>query len=579
MLVVREGDFIREKKIGKRQCFFFSLLALFFIMLFVFSYKQLLAQTMPQVEIKDIAWSGQEYASMIVSLRVTSEEEILRLHCEITCVQDDGNTTVTKSYWKEQSPTKTNQTYDGRFVFSAFGTVTVRAWGVDSMNRKTSEVQKVINAQTVNQDTYESDGQNTNQNESKDESEEESIDGSKTTEQFESASTGQDTNSSGNTSVSQDANPVTNTSGKQDANPSVSQNGDTDISRAASQSTSENASSAMENTTNQSEYQDAVRKDRQKPTIEVQGVKPYANQKEAVSVSVLLRDDNLDFSKSEVCLMERTKKKAIKETYKTRQKGSLQYEFYNVNEDGTYQIEAIARDMAGNETKKTVIFSMNLTGTTFDVKSDIEPYMNHVPNVAIQIKNQKNVSIVSCCVNGKKVGYTYEKKKVTLKKEDDEVWQDGAKVITLIVRDLAGNVNELLPIRFVLDRQAPVLDIQQLEDGKTYYTRKKITVRLQEKEDKLEEIVLNGQKIRINEKQNSAAITISDYGTYELFVRATDQAGNESKKTVTFYLSRCFPFESKKVCIPNVCYLLSVILFFLLIGTRVIAKKKNPYKG
>lgn len=466
-----------------------------------------------QLVIEEIIWDGRANTQMEIKLSAQSPTLISIIHCEVLCMEEEGETITRRNFWQEESPRETGQgQYKSTFSFTPFGNVTIRAWIVDEEGKKTSTVEKFVQGERTK-----------NEEEARN---------------FES----QKINEKDQEKIEIIERNIESLKEKRNID---ERNIDRQIGNYVEQN--------------------QIKEDKKKPVIKIEGVKPYANQREAVSVIVTLEDENLDLEQSIVSLIEETKKQKVKATYRRESIDKLELEFYNINQDGKYKIEAIAKDRFGNEAKKTLSFFLNQTGTKFKVQSDIEPYMNHIPSIRILLQNQKNVSIISCLVNGKNAEYEYKNRQVILNSCDEDLWRDGRKNITLTVRDSAGNVNQMPPLRFILDRLKPEWEIEGIQEEGIYYSEREIKISLKDSSDQILAVLLNGQEIEDKDikekKQDMIIFTVGTYGKWELKLKAKDRAGNYSEVNTCFWINPYNPVERQEVSFSHICYFLSILLF------------------
>lgn len=474
-----------------------------------------------QAVIDEISWDKREGSQMQVRVSVWSPQPIRIIHCEIFCVKEEEGTVTRRNFWQEESPREEEQgQYESIFYFTPFGDVTVNVWGVDEEGKRTSEVEQAVQSSRVQQEIKNTENQAINEIKREDIKNIE-----KSLEDLEEE-----------------------------------RNIDKD-----------NINKQIEDYVEQN----PIKKDDKKPVITVEGVKPYANLREAVSITVRLEDENLDLEQSIVSLIEENQKKKIKVTYRREDAGKLELEFYNINQDGRYKLEVVARDKFENQEKKILFFFLNQAGTRFKLKSSIEPYMNRVPEIKILLQNQKNVSILSCLVNGKKVEYRYQNRQIILNSSDEEFWRDGKQNILLTVKDSAGNINQMTPLRFILDREKPDWNIEGIEEGRTYYSEREIKVSLKDCSDQILAILLNGQEIEQNIKEKgTVTFTLKEYGKWQLTLKAKDKAGNYSEKNLNFWIKPYRFAQGQELSFSHICYFLSVLLF---VTTSIILKISSRF--
>ena len=112
----------------------------------------------------------------------------------------------------------------------------------------------------------------------------------------------------------------------------------------------------------------------------------------------------------------------------------------------------------------------------------------------------------------------------------DEI-EDGSYTLLITAEDELGHKSEKTAT-FVIDTKDPVFIVTGVEDGEVKNEDYNIEVSLQLDEDKLEQVTLNGKDITL--KNNEASLNVTEKGEYELYMKATDEAGNEAEQTITF---------------------------------------------
>ncbi len=107
--------------------------------------SQLLYLSQEKSIIEEINWNGQDASSMEIKISVQSSTSIARIHCELYCVKEEGETITRRSFWQEESPQqKYENKYKNIFYFQPFGSVTVRAWAIDESGKKLGVTEQTI---------------------------------------------------------------------------------------------------------------------------------------------------------------------------------------------------------------------------------------------------------------------------------------------------------------------------------------------------------------------------------------------------------------------------------------------------
>ena len=169
---------------------------------------------------------------------------------------------------------------------------------------------------------------------------------------------------------------------------------------------------------------------------------------------------------------------------------------YRKEADAVYTLEVSACDLAGNESIRTVTFSVNRFGSAYRLGkqtaqellsyyhsrpfavSFIETNLDAVPNARVFLRNGSsfrelvpgdgNLSVKE--KRGKKGNrYTYTV-------SEDTFEEDGRYEVMLLTTDAAGNSSDSaaqgIPVRFAVDRTAPQCLITGIRDGGRYRTEK-----------------------------------------------------------------------------------------------------------
>jgi hypothetical protein len=163
--------------------------------------------------------------------------------------------------------------------------------------------------------------------------------------------------------------------------------------------------------------------------------------------------------------------------------------------DDIYTLDIAIRDLAGNETKDTVRYSVNRFGSTYMIVGEAEKLANNYSNQEVDVVIQEiNVdTLVNEAVNAtvvkdgtpktlqKDVEYTVTR---SASKANWSVYEyvmskslfanDGKYALNLYSKDIAGNVNDStdpakeFSLEFVIDKTAPLLTSLNLENKETY---------------------------------------------------------------------------------------------------------------
>ncbi len=298
--------------------------------------------------------------------------------------------------------------------------------------------------------------------------------------------------------------------------------------------------------------------DREAPVVTLTGVNNYDVTDKTVEFKAEINDD---FYSSKTVSIEG------KRTDMNGKKNSLSFSSFNqhgnptvINEsyadDGIYDITVTATDTAGNKHSSTVHFTIDKTAPVITGLDDLDGRI--LTSVDLDFDLDEMVSDLTVCevhmyLNGS---------------EYDGVSdiEDGSYTLLVTAEDELGHYSEK-SVSFVLDTKPPVFIVTGVEDGEVKQADYSIDVSLQLDEDKLTEVTLNGQAIDISE--NSAHIDVAKEGTYTLYMKAVDVAGNEAEQTIEFKYGKDVNVLLIVIIIIIAVLLVGGVIFF------IIAKKKK----
>lgn len=298
--------------------------------------------------------------------------------------------------------------------------------------------------------------------------------------------------------------------------------------------------------------------DREAPVVTLTGVNNYDVTDKTVEFKAEINDD---FYSSKTVSIEGTR------TDMNGKKNTLSFSSFNqhgnptvINEsyadDGIYDITVTATDTAGNKHSSAVHFTIDKTAPVITGLDDLDGRI--LTSVDLDFDLDEMVSDLTVCevhmyLNGS---------------EYDGVSdiEDGSYTLLVTAEDELGHYSEK-SVSFVLDTKPPVFIVTGVEDGEVKQADYSIDVSLQLDEDKLTEVTLNGQAIDISE--NSAHIDVTKEGTYTLYMKAVDVAGNEAEQTIEFKYGKDVNVLLIVIIIIIAVLLVGGVIFF------IIAKKKK----
>lgn len=183
---------------------------------------------------------------------------------------------------------------------------------------------------------------------------------------------------------------------------------------------------------------------------------------------------------------------------------------------GENQIIVNAVDKFSNTTeiKIPVVVDKIAPGLTVTGVEDGKVYNTSVAPKASASENSK----IAMTLNGK----AYDGSPITA---------EGKYALVVNAVDLAGNAAKPVTMNFSIDKTAPVITLTGVEDGKAY--NNSVTPKVTANEESSINMTLNGKTY------DGSPITAE--GNYILSVNATDKAGNDTNKTITFSIDKTAP--------------------------------------
>lgn len=306
--------------------------------------------------------------------------------------------------------------------------------------------------------------------------------------------------------------------------------------------------------------------DQTAPELKITGVENQVAYADKVSPVITYSDTNFNAEGVSVSLVGANRGEVqFKATKADVQNGQsiIVANFEKVEEnDDIYTLTATVRDMAGNETKQTIMYSVNRFGSNYlfseDVQKIINGYINkeidivvqeiNVDNLAretVQVKLAKNGSPTTLAEgtdytvshsggNGKWSVYEYViDKKLFV--------NDGKYNVSLYSKDMAGNINDTTDsskeaeIVFFMDKTEPVITPLDIEDDQQYPVDKK-----QSNISVVDNLALGDIHILVNDEEVEYDIIEGNYSFYmnnstktqDVQISAVDKAGNETELAV-----------------------------------------------
>lgn len=186
-----------------------------------------------------------------------------------------------------------------------------------------------------------------------------------------------------------------------------------------------------------------------------------------------------------------------------------------VKYEGEYLLKVLAKDTLGNETKKSLSF-------TVDEQAPIIGYLGQFNEKYLKSFSltDKFGDYIEDMTRVRYRAYLNSKEVKTC-----EIKNDGKYILQVVASDEAGNKSEDM-IAFIVDNTSPKVIVSGLDNG---YVEKDGIVKLSlfDEDDYFKTAYVNGKSIDISGEGREIYVKADEYGSYDISVVASDYAGNE----------------------------------------------------
>ncbi len=227
-------------------------------------------------------------------------------------------------------------------------------------------------------------------------------------------------------------------------------------------------------------------------------------------------------------------------------------------EDGIYDITITSKDKAGNESSKSVHFTIDTTDPEIGDISKYDGIRTNKFKWDLDL-NDLVTDLTVCEINMYLDGSLYD---------GVSDIEDGSHVLRIEATDELGHTS-FKEVTFVIDSIGPNIIVSNIENDERIEEARNITVSVQLDEDILDEVTLNGKAISV--ANNQAAFDVTESGDYKLEAKAHDLAGNESSVSMNFSFGK--PINYLLIGIIAGVAILLLLLLLLLVRRRNNDKK------
>ena len=313
--------------------------------------------------------------------------------------------------------------------------------------------------------------------------------------------------------------------------------------------------------------------DQTPPELEIRGVAEGSANAGVLKPEIISQDLNYQLGSLEVRLIGSLRGvRTFSGKYAMTSDGQ-QYTYENFPEepstDDIYVLEAVARDLAGNESRQTCSFSVNRFGSvyTFDQLTeqllDGNRYLKNGAQMTITETNVDGLYLqnILCSHNGKSRTLEKNRDYTVSEKETLGDWkqyiyqirqevfsQNGLYEIAVCSEDLASNYSNTIlkdrTIRFTVDHTPPRIRVSGICNQGIYREQERIINLYLEDNLRLEraEVTYGGDTTSydaetLNTSDNGITLRLGKSEQWQnLRIRATDTAGNETEESLKFLI-------------------------------------------
>lgn len=270
----------------------------------------------------------------------------------------------------------------------------------------------------------------------------------------------------------------------------------------------------------------SVHKDNVAPKVEINGVEDGKFYNKDVNIKALVEDANISTKEMTV------NGSAVSGLDQT------------ITKEGEYDVSVKAVDKSGNETVKSIHFTIDKTPPVTIISGLTAKKHYQKPDMAKFSANEEAEIYYEVIADGK-----------TIKEGKGDAFDgytvDGDYTVKAWSIDRAGNVGEKASVSFVKDSTAPTVDLSGVSEGKYYNTNKGVSISVNERYYDTNKVSVTAYRERKGQKYNvpfsfksnavnsTNTLNATETGTYHVTVSAVDEAGNKSKsKSITFTVDK-----------------------------------------
>ena len=278
---------------------------------------------------------------------------------------------------------------------------------------------------------------------------------------------------------------------------------------------------------NKSERIKTVFIDKNAPDILITGARNYMITGKSVKLSFSIDEENVlqEFYVQTEWENVKGKKRQIPSA-EWRSEGTAKTLVQTLKNDGIYTVKVYAKDLSGNAAAKEFRIIIDKTNPVIRYVQELNgrqlkrfrwDYPIH------QMIRDFTTYVYDMNIDGQ------------LYHMGETVSIEGKHRMTVKVTDAAGNKAQV-SADFTIDHTAPQIIFRNIEEEKEYEGERTFKVALAKKEDMIRQIRINGKEQQIDYRKKVYEYTLREQKDYEVTVKAADEAGNESVKSIFFQI-------------------------------------------
>lgn len=255
-------------------------------------------------------------------------------------------------------------------------------------------------------------------------------------------------------------------------------------------------------------------------------------------------------------------------------------------EDGVYNINIKAKDELGNEAEEYgIVFTVDNTAPSIEASSKLTALLakktaNEDDGILLNASDFADIADQGYealwIVNDTSV-FTVDVKMDGIDFVDFSDLTDGHHKMTITVTDEVGHVSTD-EFEFTYDGTAPRIIVQGVEDGETVNEPFTLNISLEDSEDVITQIAVNGKVIdpSLYEGTMTYQMNVEEYQDYEIRIDAKDFAGNVAS-TYDSETDEIFSFALKEKISP-ILFIIIIIVMILLLALLIFIIVKSRKK-